>query len=430
VTAESQLAKRPLTWFLLYLVGMLAVLIIGSLVVASFVARQEAIDTGLAQSENIAREVIGPRVTPLLHDGAPVAIKNFDGFLLSRIRDASYVRIKIYDEQGKVLWSDKKSLIGDVQDIDELSLLATGGSEAEVADAAEEGEADLGVDQVIEVYVATEDPTGRPILFEGYLPAETMKRNQNSIAWAIGMVSAIALSVFAAGAGWLALRLRKRIEVSLAMQERLGNHALRAADVERRRLAQTLHDELIPDIAGMGYAIDSLMSQGHADEAIRQRLLTSLRTVVDRDLSSLRSTLVDLYPPNIAEGGLRQVLEGQARSLAQRDIRVEVDWAGSVSIEGESARLTYRVVREALRNVVQHADATVVYVQIRRDADQVHVVVSDNGVGTTEDPLTKQEGHLGLALLADTLRDLHGALSVEPNHPSGTKLLASFPINL
>jgi signal transduction histidine kinase len=100
-----------------------------------------------------------------------------------------------------------------------------------------------------------------------------------------------------------------------------------------------------------------------------------------------------------------------------------------------AARLAYRIVREGLRNVVKHANATSALVEIRREDGCVHVVVADDGCGVTvgaedggdsTDGLPFTEGHLGLRLLSDSVRDAHGHLELVPNRPQGTRLRAKF----
>jgi signal transduction histidine kinase len=95
-----------------------------------------------------------------------------------------------------------------------------------------------------------------------------------------------------------------------------------------------------------------------------------------------------------------------------------------------AARLAYRIVREGLRNVVKHAEAGSALVEIRREEGWVHVLVADDGrgvEGNVEDgELPESEGHLGLRLLRDSVRDAHGHLELAPNRPQGTRLRARF----
>jgi len=86
-------------------------------------------------------------------------------------------------------------------------------------------------------------------------------------------------------------------------------------------------------------------------------------------------------------------------------------------------------VREGLRNVVAHAEATSAVVEVRRDRGEVHVLVADDGRGIDTTPdgnVVEPEGHLGLRLLRDSVADARGELVLEPNQPHGTRLSAWF----
>jgi len=94
----------------------------------------------------------------------------------------------------------------------------------------------------------------------------------------------------------------------------------------------------------------------------------------------------------------------------------------------DTARLAYRVVREGLRNIVKHAQATAGKVEVRRESDLIAVSVSDNGRGVHDAQVA--EGHLGLRLLEDTVRDLGGQMTLQSSPYGGAVLEASFPAML
>jgi signal transduction histidine kinase len=96
-----------------------------------------------------------------------------------------------------------------------------------------------------------------------------------------------------------------------------------------------------------------------------------------------------------------------------------------------TAALAYRVAREGLRNVLKHTDASEVHLVVTVLEDRVEVSVADDG----PDPVDRgravgASGHLGLVLLADTLRDLGGDLALTARAPRGAVLTAWFPLVL
>jgi signal transduction histidine kinase len=129
--------------------------------------------------------------------------------------------------------------------------------------------------------------------------------------------------------------------------------------------------------------------------------------------------------PALEELGRRSADEGKL----DVDVRVSPD----LRLSPDAARLAYRVVREGLRNVVKHAEADRVAVRVHEEGDLITVTVRDDGRGLPVGPAGSPqppEGHLGLRLLADTVRDLGGTLDAGPAPRRGTQLEVTFPSHL
>jgi signal transduction histidine kinase len=138
--------------------------------------------------------------------------------------------------------------------------------------------------------------------------------------------------------------------------------------------------------------------------------------------------MTDIYPPDLEGPGFGPAVQDLARSAGERGVQVQVDLAPDLRIPLDTARLAYRVVREGLRNVTKHAQATAASVEVRRDAERLVVSVSDNGRGLPDTAVA--DGHLGLRLLEDTVRDLGGQLTLRSAPSGGAVLEASFPVGL
>jgi signal transduction histidine kinase len=138
--------------------------------------------------------------------------------------------------------------------------------------------------------------------------------------------------------------------------------------------------------------------------------------------------ITDIYPPNLEGAGFAIAVQDLARSAGERGIQVNVEMTSELALPVDTARLAYRVIREGLRNVAKHAQATTATVQVREEFEGIVVSVSDNGVGVGDDAVT--EGHLGLRLLEDTVRDLGGEMELRASASGGAVLTASFPKRL
>jgi signal transduction histidine kinase len=188
--------------------------------------------------------------------------------------------------------------------------------------------------------------------------------------------------------------------------------------VERRRIAADLHDGVVQELTGVSYALAAAARDPVADaaEAARQAA-HQLR----QGVRSLRSLLVEIYPPNLAEEGLAAALDDLLARHRARGLDVELDVDLPRDVPLAVAGLAYRVAQEALRNVMHHARAGRVLVTASRDDGELRLAIQDDGRGfDVEAVAAGSEGHLGLRILEDMVQDQGGALEVRSSPGRGT----------
>jgi signal transduction histidine kinase len=208
-------------------------------------------------------------------------------------------------------------------------------------------------------------------------------------------------------------------------------HALDASELERRRIAQELHDGVIQDMAGICFALPTVERQLGDDAAGREarRTVRNVTELVHKDASALRSMLIDLLPPDLGGAGFAMAMEDIARDAREHGIEVHLDVEQGPEVPHAAASLAYRVVREGMRNVVKHAAASTARVSVRDGEGSLEVTVSDDGKGLdTTQPV--EPGHLGLQLLSETVADFGGSVALAAGVDGGTVLRATIPRNL
>lgn len=395
---------------------------------ADLVAENEALRDARRQAVGIA-EGVTSLVGDDLRAGDPAALEQMDQFFRTRLDAGSLRHIKIWAADGTVLWADQAPIVGKrfelEQDVREL--IGTDKVFAEVSepDRAENvGEKEEGT--ALEVYVGAEDAEGRPLVFETYLSTAQMEANRAAILRSqlplfVGGLIALLVALMP-----LAVALARRVDREESRRTRLTRHALLASDLERRRLVQDLHDGVIQDLAGVTYALPTIsasLPDGEEGRHVRS-VFNRVHTVLIDAVAALRVMLTDTYPPHVEHGGLPDALAALAAQPEQsgRTIDLEVD---PEPLAPTAARLAYRVVREALRNVARHSEAQYVQVSVVREGRDVVVTVADDGRGM-ELPL-RAPGHWGLQLLSDTLTELEGRLDLSLTPGGGLTVTARFP---
>ena len=221
-----------------------------------------------------------------------------------------------------------------------------------------------------------------------------------------------------------------RAAVAADLSTRVARDALRrvvaAQELERRRLARELHDET-------GQALTSILLGLKAVEEApsdseRQEAAAGLRELVVTTLQDVRRLAVELRPKALDDFGLVPALERLVESFsAQTGIDTELEARLAERLPEEIETALYRIVQEALTNVVKHARARNVSILIVRKDHSVSAVIEDDGLGF--DPATTREEALGLLGMRERLELVDGRFDIETTPGAGTTIVAEVPVS-
>jgi signal transduction histidine kinase len=142
----------------------------------------------------------------------------------------------------------------------------------------------------------------------------------------------------------------------------------------------------------------------------------------------VRQIAEDLRPEMLDAVGFVAAVESHLTSTASRaGLRSTLSGPAYVDLSSERALALFRAFQEAMTNIVRHARATHVTVTVEERADEVAVIVEDNGVGY--DPSRSESGHRvsGLAGMQERLELYGGAVEIQPREPRGTIVVLTLP---
>jgi len=199
-----------------------------------------------------------------------------------------------------------------------------------------------------------------------------------------------------------------------------------AQEVERRRLARELHDETGQALTSILLGLRAVEEADIGDEA--REATARLREQVVETLHDVRRLAVELRPSALDDFGLVPALERLVETFReQTGIPVELETVlGETRLPPPVETALYRIVQEALTNVIKHSRASRVSVLVTRKGDSVAAVVEDDGVGFTPDEV--RDGGLGLVGMRERIALLGGRLTVESEPERGTTLVAEVPV--
>ena len=379
--------------------------------------------TGLTE---LAASFVEPRVTPALVEGDAAAVDRFDRTVSGRVIGDRILRIKIWADDGTIVYSDETRLIGRRFALgpEELEVLHGGGADAEASDLTKpENVYERPLGELVEVYTQIHLRDGQPLLFEAYFSTSDVEARSSTIQSAFRPITIGVLLLFLAMSIPVVGLLARRLQRAADERERLLQAAIEASLLERRRLARDLHDGVVQDLAGTAFAMAGVaggLDEDHGREV--RRLAGQVRS----GLRALRSLLVTLYPPDLHSGGLASALADLVSPAVDAGITCEIDVPEDLDLTDDVAQLIWRVCNEAVRNALAHADPTTVTIRVTHAGSVARLEVADDGRGfdTSAPP---PEGHLGIRLLSDLARDLGGTFDLRSAPGRGTVVAMEVP---
>ncbi len=225
----------------------------------------------------------------------------------------------------------------------------------------------------------------------------------------------------------LDLTERKQVEM---LRQRFSHRLLEAQENERRGLARELHDEI-------GQALTAVMINLQAaklpfEEGTQRVKIEDCLHLVDNVLQQVRDMSLDLRPSILDDLGLAAALRWYVKRQTQRaGIRARLYTNMSeerLPVPIETA--CFRIVQEAITNVLKHAQATNIFVEVNQDAEQVSLTIHDNGKSFDVEQAYSQARHggsVGLLGMQERAQFVNGQVEVVSSERYGTMVRARLP---
>ena len=216
-------------------------------------------------------------------------------------------------------------------------------------------------------------------------------------------------------------------------REQLLQQLVTAQEEERRHIARELHDQMGQNLTALILGIKALQGNGSDSDGAAERI-RQLQALAVQIGQEVRSLAVQLRPSVLDDLGLLLALSNYVEQWSARahiavDLHSDGLDVGRLSLAVETT--LYRLVQEALTNVLKHAEASQVSVIIERRADEVRLIVEDDGVGFSAPTAPSEPGNapqLGLIGMRERVVLLGGSLTIESAPGSGTTIFARIPL--
>jgi signal transduction histidine kinase len=215
-------------------------------------------------------------------------------------------------------------------------------------------------------------------------------------------------------------------EAERQMRE-LSQRLVAAQEQERKHLSRELHDHVAQVLTALRMELGRIERIRTADDARIGVAVTEAKKLVDGLFRTVRDLALGLRPSMLDDFGLQEALEWHVRDFTSRSgLAVELTMEGDFDRLPEAHRTcVYRAVQEGLTNCVRHAAATHVHVSVQGRPDQLHVSITDNGVGLDT---TRRRDGLGLRGIEERVKELDGSVTIARAPGSGTILSIGLPL--
>lgn len=264
---------------------------------------------------------------------------------------------------------------------------------------------------------------------------ELSKQRAENFRQRVALYSLLAALLAAAVFGWLfynRFRLRKKAELDAAVirEQKLGlNAVIEAQEAERKRIARDLHDGIAQELVALKLGFDALgrrVGKIAPDETPR---FADLNAQLDASCTEVRGIAHTMSPPMLEQQGLAPSLElllrntlqhtGLEAKLHAHDLPPRLDEKTEIGL--------YRIAQELLNNVVKHARAAQVVIELFQSENRLVLRVEDDGTGFDFEA-ARSRGTMGVLNILSRVSTLGGEFFSEKNQPHGTVALVKVPV--
>jgi signal transduction histidine kinase len=199
-----------------------------------------------------------------------------------------------------------------------------------------------------------------------------------------------------------------------------------AALEERTRLARELHDSVSQALYGIALGTQTARAMLDKDPKLVRQPMEYVLSLAQAGLTEMRALIFELRPETLENEGLVTALARQGASLqARHNIQVQLELCDEPDLALPTKESLYRIAREALHNVIKHAQASKVVLRLANEGSMLALDVIDNGRGF--DTGRDFPGHLGLQSMRERVVNLGGSLEIYSTPGAGARISARLP---
>ena len=225
-------------------------------------------------------------------------------------------------------------------------------------------------------------------------------------------------------------RAEMELKRSQELFRSLSAHLQEVREDERTRIARRIHDDLGQALTALKIDLSWLNKKLARDQDPVREKLQSMITLINETVETVHNVSEDLRPGILDDFGLSAAIEWQAEEFQKRTgIECRISLASDESnLNKEKSTNLFRIVQESLTNVIRHADATKVEINLLEKGGKLLLEIVDNGKGISKDAVTNPKS-FGLIGIKERVHSLGGEVDIVGTPHEGTRLMVTMSIS-
>ncbi len=224
-------------------------------------------------------------------------------------------------------------------------------------------------------------------------------------------------------------RLIGRLEKQQEQLRRLSHEAVQIQEQERTRISRELHDEIGQAMTAVSLTLKSIRQTNVGEPNLTDSKLSECQELVQTITNDIRQFAQELRPTTLDDLGVLPAMKSLGKNFSEQT-QISVDFSGDDNIvlqNTDSRTVLYRVFQESLTNVVKHAGANKVFVQLSKENGWVNLMIQDNGSGFKNENVYDSKRGIGLLGMQERVEGVGGHISIDTAPGKGTKIFINIP---
>lgn len=266
--------------------------------------------------------------------------------------------------------------------------------------------------------------------------AELEAKERQSFIQKIIIISIILLLILIITSALLFVR-KKQAEQKVKLNEEISKQKeirtkaiLDAEEKERRRIAQDLHDGVGQLLSAAKLNLSQLESKLKIETEEQKNVMHNALSLVDDSVKEVRTVSHNMMPNTLLKLGLASAVKEFITKLGNApSLKVDLEIVGLDNrLDNQLETVMYRVIQEIVSNIIKHAKASHISLQLIKHDDELNVMIEDNGIGFDTSDISKFEG-IGIKGILTRIEFLGGTVHFDSTEGRGTTVIIDIPLN-